>query len=92
MDGFAPKMYDLGVVATIGKGPRSENVIESIRRNRALYLITVGGAGAYLSQFIRSAKVLAYDDLGPEALMSFDLVNFPVWVAIDSRGNSIFVE
>jgi len=92
MDDFTPELYDLGVIATIGKGPRSEQVIESIKRNKALYLITVGGAGAYLGKFIKHARVLAYDELGPEALMSFDLVNFPAWVAIDSRGNSIFTE
>ncbi|MCL5985676.1 MAG: FumA C-terminus/TtdB family hydratase beta subunit [Actinobacteria bacterium] len=90
MDEFASKLYDLGVMATIGKGPRSPQVVESIKRNRALYLVAVGGAGAYLGQFIRHARVLAYDELGPEAFMSFDVVDFPVWVAIDQRGDSIF--
>ena len=90
MDPFAPKLYDLGVAATIGKGPRSQQVVESIKRNKALYLVTVGGAGAYLGQFIKHARVLAYGELGPEALMSFEVVDFPVWIAIDTRGDSIF--
>lgn len=90
MDLFAPKLYDMGVVATIGKGPRSLQVVESVKRNKALYLITVGGAGAYLGQFIKNARVLAYGEFGPEALMSFNVIDFPVLVAIYTRGDSIF--
>jgi len=90
MDTFASKLYDLGVAATIGKGPRSQQVVESIKRNGALYLVSVGGAGAYLGQFIKRARVVAYGELGPEALMSFDVIDFSVWVAIDIYGNSIF--
>lgn len=90
MDAFAPTLYDKGVLATIGKGNRSEEVREAIVRNGAVYLASIGGAGALYAQTVKSAKVLAYDDLGTEAIYKFEVENFPCIVAIDSRGESIY--
>ena len=90
MDPFTPQLYDKGLKATIGKGQRSQEVIEAIKRNRAVYFVALGGAAALLSKHVLSAKVMAYPELGPEAILELQVKDFPVWVAIDSKGNSIF--
>ena len=90
MDVFAPKLYSLGLAATIGKGDRSEAVYEAIRQSGGVYLCAIGGAGALASQAITSAEVIAYDDLGCESVKRFTVEDFPLFVAIDTEGNSIF--
>ena len=90
MDAFAPTLYDEGVLATIGKGDRSKEVYDAIVRNGGVYLASVGGAGALYAQCIKSAKVLAYEDLGTEAIYEFDVENMPCIVAIDSEGKTIY--
>lgn len=90
MDAFAPTLYDEGVLATIGKGDRSKEVYDAIVRNGGVYLASVGGAGALYAQCIKSAKVLAYEDLGTEAIYEFLIDGFPCVVAIDSEGKTIY--
>lgn len=90
MDAYAPLLYDLGVSATIGKGYRTADVKDAIVRNHACYLICIGGAGALLSQSIKKAECIAFDDLGAEAIYRYEVEDFPCIVAIDSKGNSIY--
>lgn len=89
MDGFVEPMLKLGVKGFLGKGPRSEPVKELLAKYKAVYFVTVGGAAAVLSQYVRGAKVIAYPDLGPEAIYLITVQNFPAIVAIDSNGRSI---
>lgn len=90
MDAFAPRLYDLGVCATIGKGVRNEQVAESIRRNGAVYLCAIGGAGALAAQKITACDVIAFDDLGCEAIRRIDMQDFPLVVGMDATGGSMF--
>ena len=90
MDAYAPRLYDCGVTATIGKGDRNEGVYEAIKRNGCVYLAAIGGAGALYASKISDSKVLAYDDLGTEAVHEFEVEDFPCVVGIDSRGDSIY--
>jgi len=90
MDKFTPALLGAGVGAMIGKGNRSKEVIGAIKKMKAVYLLAVGGAGAYLSKRVKSAKVIAYKDLGPEAIHRLEVEKFPLIVGIDSRGNNIY--
>lgn len=90
MDKYAPKLLDLGLKGMIGKGKRSEAVKEAIIRNGAVYFAAVGGAGAILSKCITDSQVIAYDDLGTEAIRKLQVKNFPVIVVIDSEGNNLY--
>lgn len=90
MDKYAPALLDLGLMGMIGKGKRSDAVKEAIVRNGAVYFAAVGGAGALLSKAIKSSEVLAYDDLGTEAIRRLEVENFPVIVVIDSEGNNLY--
>ena len=90
MDVYAPKLYEMGLAATIGKGDRNEAVYEAIRKNGGIYLCAIGGAGALASKAIVTAEVIAYDDLGCESVKRFTIKDFPLYVAIDTAGNSIF--
>lgn len=90
MDKYAPKLLDLGLKGMIGKGKRSEAVKEAIIRNGAVYFAAVGGAGAILSKCITDSQVIAYDDLGTEAIRKLEVKNFPVIVVIDSEGNNLY--
>lgn len=90
MDKFAPRLYDLGVYATIGKGERSQNVVDSIIRNKAVYFCAVGGAGALISKSIISAEEIAFCELGCESIKKLRVVDLPLIVAIDKNGNNIF--
>lgn len=90
MDKYAPKLLDLGLTGMIGKGKRSEAVREAIIRNGAVYFAAVGGAGALLSRSILSSRVIAYDDLGTEAIRRLEVKDFPVIVVIDSEGNNLY--
>jgi fumarate hydratase subunit beta len=90
MDGFAPRLLDLGLTAMIGKGERSQPVVDAIRRNGACYFAAVGGAGALIAKCIQTAEVIAFDDLGCESVKRMTVKDFAVTVAIDSRGNDLF--
>ena len=90
MDPYAPRLLDMGLAAMIGKGPRSEAVCEAIRRNGAVYLCAVGGAGALAARCVRSCEVIAFDDLGCESVKRLGIENFPLTVAIDCRGGDLF--
>lgn len=90
MDKYAPKLLDLGLGAMIGKGKRSQEVIDAIIRNKAVYFAAVGGAGALLSKCITSSEVIAYDDLGTEAIRKLTVEKFPAIVVIDTEGNNLY--
>lgn len=90
MDKYAPQLLDLGLGAMVGKGKRSQAVIDAIVRNSSVYFAAVGGAGALLSKCITSAEVVAYDDLGTEAIRKLTVENFPAIVVIDSEGNNLY--
>lgn len=90
MDKYTPDMLDLGLKGMIGKGKRSDAVREAIIRNGAVYFAAVGGAGALLSKSIKSSEVIAYDDLGTEAIRKLEVENFPAIVVIDSEGNNLY--
>ena len=90
MNKYAPQLLDLGLGAMVGKGKRSQAVIDAIVRNGSVYFAAVGGAGALLSKCITSAEVVAYDDLGTEAIRKLTVENFPAIVVIDSEGNNLY--
>ena len=90
MDKYAPKLLDLGLGAMIGKGKRSQAVVDAIVRNGSVYFAAIGGAGALLSQRIKSSEVIAYDDLGTEAIRRLEVEDFPVIVVIDSEGTDLY--
>lgn len=90
MDKYAPKLLDLGLLGMIGKGRRSDAVRDAIIRNGAVYFAAVGGAGALLSKAIVSSDVVAYDDLGTEAIRKLTVKDFPVIVVIDNKGNNLY--
>lgn len=90
MDKYAPSLLDLGLKGMIGKGKRSQAVKDAIIRNGAVYFAAVGGAGALLAQRITKSTVIAYDDLGTEAIRELEVKDFPVIVVIDSEGNNLY--
>ena len=90
MDKYAPSLLDLGLKGMIGKGKRSEEVKDAIVRNGAVYFAAVGGAGALLSRSITASEVIAYDDLGTEAIRKLTVKDFPVIVVIDAEGNNLY--
>lgn len=92
MDKYAPSLLDLGLIGMIGKGKRNKAVHEAIVRDRAVYFAAVGGAGALLSKCITSSEVIAYDDLGTEAIRKLTVKDFPVIVVIDSEGRDLYEE
>lgn len=92
MDPFAPRLLDNGLAAMVGKGNRSQEVVNAIRRNGAVYLCAIGGAGALAAQCVRSLEVIAFEDLGCESVKRLELCDLPLVVAIDSQGNSLFTE
>jgi len=92
MDKYAPKLLDLGLIGMIGKGKRRQEVKDAIVRNGAVYFAAVGGAGALLSKCIKKSTVIAYDDLGTEAIRELYVEDFPVIVVIDSEGNDLYEE
>lgn len=90
MDKYTPLLLDNGLKGMIGKGKRSKEVIDSIKNNNAVYFAAVGGAGALLSKCIKKSEVIAYDDLGTEAIRKLEVENLPVVVVIDSQGNNLY--
>lgn len=90
MDKYAPVLLDLGLKGMIGKGARSEEVIEGIKRNKAIYFGAIGGAGALISKCIISSEIVAYEDLGAEAIRKIEVKDMPLTVIIDSEGNNLY--
>lgn len=90
MDKYAPSLLDKGLKGMIGKGRRSGEVIDSMKKNTAVYFAAIGGAGALLSKCIKESEVIAYDDLGTEAIRKLKVENFPVIVVIDSEGKNLY--
>ena len=90
MDKYAPSLLDLGLRGMIGKGKRTKEVQDAIVRNKAVYFAAIGGAGALLSKAITSSEVIAYDDLGTEAIRRLYVENFPCIVVIDSEGSNLY--
>ncbi len=92
MDAYSPRLLDLGLKGMIGKGSRSEAVKEALKRNKAVYFGATGGAGALLAQRIVASRVVAYEDLGPEAIRELEVVDFPVVVINDMYGGDLYLE
>ena len=92
MDGYTVDLLKLGLRGMIGKGERSEEVREAMREYQAVYLATVGGAGAYLSQRVVKTEIVAYPDLGTEAIMRLEVADFPCIVAVDAHGGNLYRE
>lgn len=90
MDKYTPRLLDMGLAAMIGKGKRSAEVLEAMVRNKSVYFAAVGGAGALLSKCIKKSEVVAYDDLGTEAIRKLTVENFPVIVVADVNGNNLY--
>lgn len=90
MDKYAPRLLDLGQSAMIGKGKRTKEVLDAVVRNKAVYFAAVGGAGALLSKCIKSSEVIAYEDLGAEAIRKLEVEDFPVIVVADCEGNNLY--
>ena len=90
MDKYAPRLLDLGLKGLVGKGKRTKEVLDAVIRNGGIYFAAVGGAGALLSKRIRKAEVIAYEDLGTEAVRKLEVENFPVIVVADRFGNNLY--
>lgn len=90
MDKYSPILLDLGLKGMIGKGARTQPVIDAIVRNKGIYFAAIGGAAALISKSIKSSEILAYDDLGTEAIYRFVIEDFPAVVAVDSLGNDVY--
>ena len=90
MDPYAPRLLEAGLKGMIGKGSRSKEVIEAIKKFKGVYFGAVGGAAAYLSRCVKSAEVIAYEDLGPEAVRRLVVVDFPAFVVNDIYGNDLY--
>lgn len=90
MDAYAPTLLDLGLKGMIGKGKRSDEVIDAMKRNDAVYFGAIGGAGALLSKCIKKAEIVCYEDLGAEAVRRIEVEDLPVVVVIDKDGNNLY--
>lgn len=90
MDVYSPKMMEMGLKGMIGKGMRRKEVVEAMKKYKAVYFAATGGAGALLAKAVRKAEVVAYEDLGPEAISRLDVVDFPVTVVNDTQGNDLY--
>ena len=90
MDAYAPALLDIGLKGMIGKGKRSAEVVESMKKNGAVYFGAIGGAGALLAKCIKKAEVVAYEDLGAEAIRRLEVEDLPAVVIIDSEGNNLY--
>lgn len=90
MDAYAPALLDCGLKGMIGKGKRSEEVVESMKKNGAVYFGAIGGAGALLAKCIKSVEIVAYEDLGTEAIRRIEVRDLPLSVIIDSQGNNLY--
>lgn len=91
MDKYAPELIALGLKGMIGKGDRSAGVIEAMKKGNAVYFAAIGGIGAYIAATIKSQDTIAYEELGAEALIKLEVSDLPLVVAIDSRGNNLYL-
>lgn len=92
MDAYAPKLCDLGLIGMIGKGQRGDGVIRAIEKNGGIYFAATGGAGALIAACVKSARVIAFEDLGTEAIRELQVENLPLIVAIDAYGGNLYLE
>lgn len=90
MDAYSPAMMEQGLKAMIGKGPRSKEVVDAMVRNNVVYFAAIGGAAALIADSVKECEVVAFDDLGPEAIRRLRVENYPCIVAIDSAGNNLY--
>jgi len=92
MDAYSPSLIERGLKGMIGKGMRSDAVKEAMKKYKAVYFAATGGAGALLAKRIKKAQLVAYDDLGPEAIRMLEVEDFPVIVVNDVKGNDLYIE
>ena len=92
MDAYSPKLIELGLKGMVGKGNRAQPVIEAMKKHKAVYFGATGGAGALIAKSIKKADIIAYEDLGPEAIRRMEVVDFPVIVINDVKGNDLYEE
>ena len=92
MDAYAPTLLDLGETGMIGKGQRSQEVKDAVKRNGAVYFAAIGGAGALMAQRVQQAEIIAFEDLGAEAVRRLEVKDFPVTVVLDSQGGDLYQE
>ena len=92
MDAYSPRLIEKGLKGMIGKGSRSKEVIEAMMKHKCVYMTAVGGAGALISRCIKSSEIIAYDDLGPEAIRKMEVENLPAIVVNDTSGNDLYQE
>lgn len=92
MDAYSPKLIEMGLKGMIGKGSRSQEVIEAMEKHKCVYFAALGGCGALLAKRIKKAEVIAYEDLGPEAIRKLEVENFPVIVINDTKGRDLYLE
>lgn len=92
MDAYAPKLLDMGQLIMIGKGQRSEEVVNAVKRNGAIYMAAIGGAAALMAKHIKKSEVIAFDDLGAEAVRKLYVEDFPLYVVLDSIGGNLYEE
>jgi len=90
MDALTPTLLDMGLKGMIGKGKRSQEVIDSMKKNKAVYFAAIGGAGVIMANSIKKTEIVAYEDLGPEAIVKLEVVDFPVFVINDIYGNDLY--
>jgi fumarate hydratase subunit beta len=90
MDAYSPKLMEIGLKGMIGKGMRKKEVIEAMKKYKAVYLAATGGAGALLAKSVKKAEIVAYEDLGPEAINRLEVVDFPAIVVNDTKGNDLY--
>lgn len=90
MDAFTPNLLKAGLIGMIGKGSRSKYVIAALKKHKAVYFLAPAGCGALLSKYVKKAKVIAFKDLGPEAVYQLEVKDFPLIVGVDSKGGSIY--
>ena len=92
MDPYTPQLLDKGLKATIGKGQRDQTVVDAMMKNKAVYLVAIGGAAVVISKTIKKVRVIAFEELGHEAVREMEVENFPCIVANDIYGNDIFIQ
>ncbi|UCF85494.1 MAG: Fe-S-containing hydro-lyase [Desulfobacteraceae bacterium] len=92
MDPFTPKLLELGLKGMIGKGRRSQEVKEAMIKHKAIYMAAIGGAGALMARAVKEARVVAYEDLGPEAIRELRVEKLPIIVVNDTRGNDLYAD
>ena len=92
MDAYSPKLMETGLKGMIGKGMRRKEVVEAMKKFKAVYFAATGGAGALLAKAVKKAQVVAYEDLGPEAINRLEVEDFPVIVVNDTKGNDLYEE